>query len=143
MTEQGAVHLLDANLLIALAVEDHVHHERAVAWVADRSVALATCPMTQGALVRFLVREGAPGAEAARFLRDLVADPRFRFWPDDVEFDGVDLDAVVGHRQVTDAYLAGLARAQGGRLATLDRGLAALHPDVADLVGTGNGGPDA
>jgi len=41
---------------------------------------------------------------------------------------------VLGHRQVTDAYLAGLARKQKGRLATLDEGLAALHEDVAELI---------
>jgi len=43
---------------------------------------------------------------------------------------------VLGHRQVTDAYLAGLARAHRGRLPTMDRGLVAVHPDVADLVPT-------
>ncbi len=42
----------------------------------------------------------------------------------------------MGHRQVTDAYLASLARAHSGRLATMDRGLAALHPDVTVLVPT-------
>lgn len=41
---------------------------------------------------------------------------------------------VIGHRQVTDAYLAQLARAQGGKLATFDQGLAKLHHDVAELV---------
>jgi hypothetical protein len=30
--------------------------------------------------------------------------------------------------------LIGLARAHGGRLATFDRGLAAIHPEVAELV---------
>jgi hypothetical protein len=42
----------------------------------------------------------------------------------------------MGHRQVTDAYLAALARRRQGRLATLDKGLAALHPDVAELLST-------
>ncbi|MFP4283065.1 MAG: hypothetical protein ACLFU2_10615 [Opitutales bacterium] len=40
-----------------------------------------------------------------------------------------------GRRQVTDAWLAELARREGGRLATLHAGLAALHADVAELVG--------
>jgi predicted nucleic acid-binding protein len=31
---------------------------------------------------------------------------------------------------VTDAYLAGLARHHGGKLASFGRGLVALHPDV-------------
>lgn len=35
---------------------------------------------------------------------------------------------------MTDAYLAALARVRGGQLVTFDRGLAALHTDVAVLV---------
>jgi len=46
------------------------------------------------------------------------------------------LQGVIGHRQVTDGYLAELARFNRGRLATFDRGLAALHPDIAYLVPT-------
>jgi predicted nucleic acid-binding protein len=40
-----------------------------------------------------------------------------------VEFAGMRL---VGHQQVTDAYLLGLAIHRGGMLATLDRGIEAL-----------------
>ena len=47
-----------------------------------------------------------------------------------------DASTSFGHRQVTDAYLAAPARKHGGRMATLDRGLAALHLDVADLIPT-------
>jgi predicted nucleic acid-binding protein len=43
---------------------------------------------------------------------------------------------VIGHRQVTDAYLAHLARSRTGRLATFDRGLAEMRDDVTDLVPT-------
>jgi len=126
--------LLDANLLIALVVEEHVHHEAAERWSAVRRAPFATCPITQGSLVRFLVREGATGDGARSFLVEVLASDRHRFWPDDLSYDQVALGSVVGHRQVTDAYLAGLARKRGGRVATLDRGLAALHPDVVDLV---------
>lgn len=41
---------------------------------------------------------------------------------------------MLGQAQVTDAYLAALARQHGGKLATFDRGLAALHSDVAVLI---------
>jgi len=49
-----------------------------------------------------------------------------------------DLTQVIGHRQVTDAYLVSLVRHHGpdARLATLDEGLAKLYPDVATFVGT-------
>ena len=57
--------------------------------------------------------------------------------------DGVNLteDAVVqrarivGHRQVNDVLLVAAAARQGGRLATMDRGVVdALHPDDRHLV---------
>lgn len=80
------------------------------------------------------MREGASGEQARRFLGDVILHEGHQFWPDDLGYEGIDLGAVVGHRQVTDAYLAGLARARGSRLATPDRGLAAVHPDVAELV---------
>lgn len=135
MVEGSAVRLLDANVLVALTVVDHVHHEVSARWFGSVE-AFATCPITQGSVLRFLVREGAPAADAGRFLEGITADPRHRFWFDDVGFDRVRLARVVGHRQVTDAYLAALAEARGGRLATLDRGLAAVHPEVTELVPT-------
>ena len=46
------------------------------------------------------------------------------------------MNGVLGHRQVTDSYLAQLARARGGRLATFDQCLAKLHTDIADLLPT-------
>ncbi len=48
----------------------------------------------------------------------------------------MEVTGVVGHRQVTDAYLAQLARIRNGQLATLDSGLAHLHSDVAVLIPT-------
>jgi predicted nucleic acid-binding protein len=58
------------------------------------------------------------------------------FWPDSIGYEAVRLDGIIGHRQVTDAYLAELARVNGGRLATFDRALAGLHADVVELVPT-------
>ncbi|MEX2659437.1 MAG: TA system VapC family ribonuclease toxin [Acidimicrobiales bacterium] len=128
--------LLDANVLIALVVAEHVHHEPARRWLSSGRRRFATCPVTQGSLVRFLVREGAAGSEASAVVSTIRRHRRHRFWTDDVGYDEVDLAPVAGHRQVTDAYLAGLARIRGGRLATFDAGLAAVHPDVAVLVDT-------
>ncbi len=59
---------------------------------------------------------------------------RHDIWSDDQPFTKAALRGVVGHRQVTDAYIAHLARSRGGRVVTLDRGLAELHPDVTDLL---------
>jgi toxin-antitoxin system PIN domain toxin len=133
-SEPEAAVLLDANVLIALVVEDHVHHDAAERWLTSTASPFATCPVTQGALVRFLVREGVPASTAVATITGVASDPRHRFVADDVPFDAVDVRPVVGHRQVTDAYLAALARAHATRLVTFDGGLAAAHPDVVTLL---------
>ena len=130
--------LLDANVLIALFDEQHVHHDTVVEWLVACEDGIATCPIVEGALVRWITRIlGASGAAAATAELDkLAADPRHEFWPDDLPYSAVSWRGVLGHRQVTDGYLAELARFNRGRLATFDRGLAALHPDIAYLVPT-------
>lgn len=126
--------LLDANVLIALLVDDHVHHEAAENWFTDMADHFATCPITQGSLMRLLVREGQSAAAAHAILDGTTADPRHEFWADDIPYTDVPTQGIIGHRQVTDAYLAQLARAHGSRLATFDQAMAKLHHDVADLV---------
>ena len=126
--------LLDANVLIALLVEDHVHHGAAENWFVGMSGNFATCPITQGSLMRLLIREGQPARAAQEILTGTTADPRHEFWPDDVPYTVVPPQGIIGHRQVTDAYLAQLARAHGSRLATFDQAMAKFHLDVAELV---------
>ncbi len=126
--------LLDANVLIALLVDNHVHHVAAENWFVGMSENFATCPITQGSLLRLLIREGQPTATARAVLIGTTADPRHEFWHDDVPFTDVPVQGIIGHRQVTDAYLAQLARARGSRLATFDLAMAKLHNDVVDLV---------
>lgn len=132
------VHLLDANVLIALGDRDHVHHVSTRRWFHTRDeVAFATCPITQGALIRVLLQRGKRSiGQALDILQAFARHPAHQFWSDDLDCASVRWDGVLGHRQVTDAYLAALARKHGGRLATLDRGLAALHDDVAELIPT-------
>lgn len=126
--------LLDANVLIALLVDDHVHHGAAEAWLASTSDVFATCPVTEGSLLRLLIREGQTASTAKAILTALAAHDRHEFWPDALSYRDVTMDGVLGHRQVTDAYLVALARSRTARLVTLDRGLAAMHPDVVYLI---------
>lgn len=128
--------LLDANALIAVVVAEHVHHDAAADWLSASDGEFATCPITQGSLVRFLIRAGQSAATARDVIARVEKAPRHEFWPDNVSFADVDVDGVIGHRQVTDAYLAQLARSRKGQLATLDSGLAHLHDDVAVLIPT-------
>jgi uncharacterized protein len=126
--------LLDANVLIALVVADHVHHDAAETWLTAHGGSFATCPLTEGSLTRLLLRQGESGATAARVLALLAEDARHEFWPADLSYRDVSLAEVGGHRQVTDAYLAQLARSRGERLATFDKGLASQHPDITTLL---------
>lgn len=128
--------LLDANVLIALVVAEHVHHQAAERWLADFGDRFASCPITEGSLVRLMIREGQSTGAAHAVLGGIAAHDRYEFWPDTVSYRNVTLAGVVGHRQVTDAYLAQLARAHRGRLATFDQGLAQLHGDITELIST-------
>jgi toxin-antitoxin system PIN domain toxin len=128
--------LLDANVLIALVVTEHVHHDAAAEWLLESRTGFATCPITQGSLVRFLVRTGQSAAAARDVVSAVEIAKGHEFWSDSVSFADVEVGGVVGHRQVTDAYLAQLARSRKGQLATLDSGLAHLHNDVAVLIPT-------
>jgi toxin-antitoxin system PIN domain toxin len=96
--------LLDANVLIALVVTDHVHHTAAETWLTSTNDSIATCPITQGSLVRLLIREGQSANTAHTVLTALSDNDRHEFWPDDITYRDVPLTGVIGHRQVTDAY---------------------------------------
>jgi toxin-antitoxin system PIN domain toxin len=123
--------LLDVNLLIAGAVENHADHERAQRFLQTLQT-FHTTPTTQGGFLRFLTRpwkdeqrrEQPPRmsiAQAFATLRTVVESPRHSFLPDDEPFTGVSLRSLSGHRQWTDAYLLRLARKHGLRLASLER----------------------
>ncbi len=126
-------HLLDANVLIALTVREHEHHDRASEWLAEAGE-FAVSPVVEGALVRFLLRTGESGATIRAVLEFVRQHQRCEFWSDDSSYLDVDLTSLRGHRQATDAYLATTARRHGGLLATLDAGLARTYPDVARLL---------
>lgn len=127
--------LLDANVLIALSVAEHEHHDAVAAWASGIDT-FALCPIVEGALTRFLIRLGESPETPRRLLQRLHASPRCVFWPDTLSYADVALDRVHGYRQVTDTYLVALARSHEARLATLDTGLATDHPDTALLIPT-------
>ena len=129
------VALLDVNLLVALAWPNHVHHAQAHAWFRSRPAAgFATCSIVELGFIRVSSNARAvPAAvspqEAAALLQRITALPGHHFWADDIRFaesPHVARSRVVGHQQVTDAHLVGLAIRHGGCLATFDRGVRAL-----------------
>ena len=127
--------LADGNVLIALSVVEHVHHGLALTWFDDQQPSLATCPITEGTLLRFLLREGQTAVAAMGVLEAIRSEEWHVFWPDSLPFKADHLAGVIGHRQVTDAYLVALAHHNKSRVVTLDRGLAALHPKKVLFIG--------
>ena len=129
-------YLLDANVLIALVNPSHVHHERARKWFSKGSRLFATCPITEGALIRHYFRDTIdPEAEGAKLLLGSIEAMRTHaFWPDELSYTGASFKGVIGHRQVTDSYLVALAKSRGGQLATMDKGLTMLHPGDTILI---------
>jgi len=129
--------LLDVNVLVALAWPNHIHHDRAHRWFADaQGQGWATCPLTQSGFVRVSSNKKAiPDAvapqEAIALLQKIILLPHHQFWPDSYSIAGsdtVDRSKLFGYRQVTDAHLLGIALANGGCLATFDRGIKAIVP---------------
>jgi hypothetical protein len=127
-------YLMDANVLIALAVREHDFHQAAQEWL-DSVAQVAVCPVTEGALVRFLLREGESAAVAQAIVAAIHGFAKCQFWGDDLSYRDIDLSGVYGHWQVTDSYLVGLTVARPhSRLATFDRALAVRHSQRCHLL---------
>lgn len=131
------VHLLDVNVLVSLMWPAHINHGRAQEWFAKYSKnGWATCPLTQASCVRILSNpsfssDAVTPQEAIKLLTANLKHPSHQFWPDDVSFvEAVQpvQKQIVGHQQISDAYLLSLAIHRKGRLVTMDHGISALLP---------------
>ena len=120
--------LLDVNVLIALLDAGHVHHRRASEWLArEVDHGWASCPLTQNGCLRIMSQPSYPQTLALATIAERLAKatnhPRHEFIPDDyslLEEGRVSWSRMLGHRQVTDAYLLGLAVRHECRFVTFD-----------------------
>ena len=133
--------LLDVNALMALAWPNHQHH-RAVVARLDRRPApeWATCALTQLGLVRLSSNPAVVGvrrtpAQALDLLGRLVADPRHCYLTPLPALPEVarQFQHLLGHQQVTDAYLLAVAAELDAVLLTLDRRLASPTASGVDI----------
>src|SRR5579885_1678380 len=104
--------LLDVNVLLAIAWPNHQFHLTAIAALSSQPAAIATAKSPH---------------EAAGLLARLVADSLHTYLeplPAPASEDWRDAFAkLLGHQQVTDAYLLRLAAANNAVLVTFDRRL--------------------
>ncbi|MBK8286555.1 MAG: VapC toxin family PIN domain ribonuclease [Ahniella sp.] len=126
-------YLLDVNVLIALIDPAHVQHDQAHEWFGRVGhKGFATCPITENGLLRIVghpkyPNSPGPPSVVVAALAAIRGLPGHTFWPDSlslVESPLVDPALLSSHSRVTDSYLLALARANKGKLATLDHKLA-------------------
>lgn len=124
--------LLDLNVLIALTEPGHEHHQRAQEWfIASGKGDWGVCPLTEAGFLRVTTNpafsHGPRTMEQAVAILQAIKDHAgYRYWQ--IAESWVTLTApfaarILGHQQVTDAYLLGLAVKEEGVLVTLDRGI--------------------
>lgn len=124
-------YLLDVNVLIALLSEDHIHHKRVTDWFNTPGLQWAICAFTEAGFLRNATAP-RPGqvtlVAASAALASLARMPGYHYAPIDVDWQTLCepfLSRLYGTKQVTDAYLLGLAMHGGLILATMDKAL--LH----------------
>jgi uncharacterized protein len=121
-------YLLDVNALIALCIVRHEFHGRVLKWVhSEMDASFLTCSITELGFVRIASR--IPSYQfTVKQAKDLLLELKTR-GTFSVEFiadtnDSSRLPAWVHSAgQTTDGHLAGLAKAHGALLATLDEGI--------------------
>lgn len=123
--------LLDVNVLIALLDSGHVHHAAATRWLDTHiEQGWASCPITQNGCLRIMSLDAYPRAQSvaavATRLREATSMYFHEFWPDEISaLDPLrfEQDRWLTSRQITDAYLLGLAVQRNGVFVTLERGI--------------------
>ena len=124
------VSLLDVNVLVALLVPEHEHHARAMDWFTTDAIeqGWATCAITELGVIRVCAQlpGGAwlPDTTAGALLVLTASSPGYVWWPDVIPPVLLqEVRSASTGKQVTDRYLIGVARRNGGRVATFDRAL--------------------
>ncbi len=138
--------LLDANALIALGWPAHEHHGTVHRWFQRHAVdGWATTAFTQSAFVRIVSQPVFSGrvisvTQVAELLLRNTAHVGHRLLAMDFGFEqvlGCCTGGLLGHRQITDAYLLTTAARHHARLVTFDGGirqLLATEPEREQLL---------
>jgi len=129
--------LFDVNALIAMVVEDHIHHRVVQRWFDAQDVRTkgwGVCPFTEAGFLRVVSgpKYGKKVADVMEMLEQVQQFEGYHFWPISSAADSFlpvvarFRNRLVGYRQVTDAYLLGLAITGKAALVTMDSGISEL-----------------
>jgi hypothetical protein len=129
-------YLLDVNVFVALLAESHVHHQLVTKWFnASPHLHWAICSFTEAGFLRNATAP-RPGqitmSEATAVLGTMAQHPGYHYLPITADWHGLCspfFKRLYGTKQVTDAYLLGLAVREGMVLVTLDKAILHLAGD--------------
>ena len=122
-------YLLDVNVFLALVSENHIHHQLVTKWFNTPGLQWALCSFTEAGFLRNATAPRAGQitmAEASAILARMALEPGYRYIPIVVEWQTLAAPffrRLYGAKQVTDAYLLGLALREGLVLVTMDKAI--------------------
>ncbi len=127
-----AKYLLDVNVFVALLAENHMHHPLVTEWFNTPKLQWAICPFTEAGFLRNATA-ARPGqitmSEATAVLATMAQHPGYHYLPIVAGWHTLCspfFKRLYGTKQVTDAYLLGLAVREGLELVTLDKAIVHL-----------------
>lgn len=126
-------YLLDVNVLVALTTRSHVHHGLVKEWFyASPNLPWNICAFTEAGFLRNITAP-RPGqitmSEATAVLKQLAQHPGYHYVPITGDWQTLCspfFPRLYGTKQVTDAYLLGLAVRDGLVLVTMDKAIVHL-----------------
>jgi predicted nucleic acid-binding protein len=131
MNLSKAKYLLDVNVFVALLAENHIHHPLVTSWFNTPGLPWAICPFTEAGFLRNATAS-RPGqismSEASAVLATMAQHPGYHYLPIAADWHTLCspfFKRLYGTKQVTDAYLLGLAVREKLVLVTLDKAI--LH----------------
>jgi len=133
-------YLLDTNVLIPLLWPRHTEQAKVRAWFAANALsAFATCSFTQAGFLRIttsleIMHQRYALSDSRQLLFALTQLRGHEFWPTTIDYFEAAAPVerrMYGPKQITDAYMLGIAKHHGGKLATLDKAVKSLAGDEA------------
>ena len=122
-------YLLDVNVFLALVSENHIHHQLVTMWFNTPGLRWAICPFTEAGFLRNATapRSGQiTMSEATAVLARMAHEPGYHYLPIAADWQTLCspfFTRLYGTKQVTDAYMLGLALREGLVLVTMDKAI--------------------
>ncbi|MDR1190248.1 MAG: PIN domain-containing protein [Verrucomicrobiales bacterium] len=118
-------YLLDVNVLLALLINRHQHHQRVKQWMSklDKNDIMLLCPPCETGFIRLSHQLYDTDLPISKQLAiDFAARSNVRRVPDN-QFANALPAWVKNHKQVSDGHLQAVAAVHHAQLATLDEGI--------------------